>query len=212
MPTKTTAIDPETAEKLLRLDLLNIARKVKEGKTLTAVEKRRLDAATNKLDEVPKHAKSIVELAKILGVERHTVQRWRKLDGAPKAMPSRKHDVEAWRTFQSEIGGKGAIDDGAEIDAEVEGLPKESILRRKKLALYCEEKEIQLAATRSNLLEASLVRETWNRKSNEAAAMLKRHFNRKLAKSLEGAEAPDILEALVAVYDELIKAMHGGKN
>ena len=46
-------------------------------------------------------AENYVELAKILGVTRRTLQNWRKRPDAPKPMANGFHDVAAWREFMA---------------------------------------------------------------------------------------------------------------
>lgn len=210
---KTEAPSPITAEiadRLLRADLANIVRKVKSGRTLSTVERKTLEAAgKGDTPTAPTFAKNYVELAEILGVTRRTLQDWRKLEGAPKAESNGSHDVVAWQDFQTRIGGKGALEP---TDADPVGgdLPSEPVLKRRKLLLFCQEKEMLLAYRRGELIERDLVRETWSRKCAEANSLLRKRLENELPSELEGLEAVDIYKALVAVVDEFNEAMSGG--
>ena len=198
-------IGADVAEKLLRADLANIARKLKAGKTLTETEKKRLEQAKQVEPSVPQYAKNYVELAKILGVDRRTLQSWRKEEDSPKAKTSNgKHDVEAWLAFQKKHGKKGG-----EPQEEPSDLPSEPLLKRKKLALFCQEKEMQLAVRRGELIEVALVREEWSKRCAAANSLLRKRLENELPSDLEGAEAADIYEALVAVVDEFNAIMSG---
>lgn len=200
-------IGADVAEKLLKADLANIARKLKAGKTLTDTEKRRLEEATKTEPETPRFAKNYVQLAEILGVDRRTLQTWRKESDSPKSKTNGKHDVEAWLAFQRKHGKKGG-----EPQEEPSDLPSEPILKRKKLALFCQEKEMQLAVRRGELIEVALVREDWARKCAAANSLLRKRLENELPSDLEGAEAADIYEALVKVVDDFNEIMSGAAD
>lgn len=204
-------ISPDVADRLLRADLANIVRKVKAGKTLTAQERRTLQAASTGDDDdtAPATAKNYVELADILGVTRRTLQDWRKMAGAPEASSNGLHDVAAWRDFQRKIGGKGAATpEGG--DGDEDGLPSEPVLKRRKLLLFCREKEMALAERRGELIDVATVRATWSKKIAAANSLLRKRLENELPSELEGLEAAEIYEILVALVDEFNQAMRSG--
>lgn len=204
-------IPPDIAERLLKANLANIVKKVKAGKTLTREERRLLTQASEdeELDGVAV-VTTYVELAEILGITRRTLQDWRKMEGAPEPASNGEHDVNAWKEFQSKIDGKGA--ERIEDPEEESGLPSEPILKRKKLLLFCQEKEMQLSLKRGELIEISAVRNTWAKKCAEANTHLRQRLENELPSELEGLEAADIFDALVAVVDEFNEIMNGGKG
>jgi len=201
-------ISSANARKLLDADLANIARRLKGGQTLTRAQRELLEESEK--GEVHRVG-TFKKLAELLGVSRHTVGRWSNLEGAPKPASNGEHDVEAWRAFQSEIGGKGALGEESELEAEIEGLPKESILRRRRIALFCAEKEFALSLKRNELIDGELVRATWEKKRSAAAEMLKRLLSKKLAQSLSKMEGHEIHESLAGVVDESISSLVAGK-
>jgi phage terminase Nu1 subunit (DNA packaging protein) len=212
-PSKPSSpITADIAERLLRADLANIVRKVKSGKTLTAQERRTLQAASDGDDDAtaPAFVKNYTELAEILGVTRRTLQDWRKMEGAPQAASNGEHDVAAWQDFQRRIGGKGAAQP-EDTEAE-DGLPTEPILKRRKLLLFCREKEMQLAEKRGELIDVALVRATWAKKCAAANSLLRKRLENELPSELEGMEAADIYEELVKVVDEFNEVMSSGDS
>jgi phage terminase Nu1 subunit (DNA packaging protein) len=57
----------------------------------------------NRPEPIPlRWAKNRVELAKILGVSRKTIQRYQEKPGAPKPASDGRWDVDAWRAFLSD--------------------------------------------------------------------------------------------------------------
>lgn len=197
-------LSASVAEKLLRADFANIARKLKAGRTLTRDERRLLGEHNG---ESPTFAKTYVELAEILGVARRTLQRWRRIEGAPKPSDRREHDVEAWRAFQTRIGGKGAGNEADDLDDD---LPAEPILRRRKLLLWCQERELALELRRGELIDAALVDENWSANVDHVADFLRANLDEKLAERLATLSAAEIHGELSGVVDGLCKAMNGG--
>jgi phage terminase Nu1 subunit (DNA packaging protein) len=200
-------ITAELAERLLRANMANIVRKVSAGKTLTAAERKLL---TDTQDDAPAkktYAKNYAELAEILGITRRHLQNWRVLPGAPEPAANGSHDIARWQEFQIRIGGKGAPEPAEE---SVDGLESEPLLKRRKLTLFCQEKEMQLAHARGQLIDSGLVRETWARKCAEANSLLRKRLENELPSELEGLEAAEIYTILTAVVDEFNEAMRGG--
>src|SRR5437867_12728917 len=94
------ALTAEQAEILLKADLRNLAKKVQQGKTLSASERNLLQSVLGggKTSTVS-YAKNQVELAELLGVNRKTIQRARKKPGNPGAEADGRYNVTAWREF-----------------------------------------------------------------------------------------------------------------
>ena len=72
-------IDSKLAQKVLDADLANMAKRVNEGKNLTANQRAHFMQATGQMP-LPETglAKNKVELAAILGVARQTIYKWTK--------------------------------------------------------------------------------------------------------------------------------------
>lgn len=94
---------------LIKNDLANITKKVQAGKPLTRGERDFLHAQIAGSDPASvTFAKNQVQLAELLGVERHTVTRWMKEPGCPGARPDGRLDVGAWRVWAETAGRKVA--------------------------------------------------------------------------------------------------------
>ncbi len=100
-------IEPEMAEKLLDADFRNVIAKIKAGKTLTVAERARVQARAAGCTDSTAYAKTVVELAALLGVTRRTITAWRKLPGAPAPTAAGAHPVAEWREFVRVRGLKG---------------------------------------------------------------------------------------------------------
>ena len=79
--------------KILEANLQNIARKVAQGKTLTSAERALIESENTENDLPKQYADTIVDLADILGVDRRTIDNWRKMKGSPKPTSNGKHSV-----------------------------------------------------------------------------------------------------------------------
>lgn len=121
------------AEIMLAANLRNIAAKLKEGKTLSASEIRLLqdmEAGNESPSGESDLAKNQVQLAALLGVNRKTIERYKKLPGAPVPRPNGKLSVSEWRAF---LASHSVVDDEDEIDASKEKA-KNLRLQNEKLA------------------------------------------------------------------------------
>src|SRR6266704_6196808 len=120
------SLTAEQAAILLKGDLRNLAKKVQQGKTLSASERNLLQSAL--AGETPagdEYTKNAVQLAAILGVDRKTVQRWRKIDGNPGVRPDGRYHVPSWRAWKLARQGDGS--EGEELS--------QSILRARQILL-----------------------------------------------------------------------------
>ena len=93
-------IDSKLAQKVLDADLANMAKRVNEGKNLTANQRAHFMQATGQMP-LPETglAKNKVELAAILGVARQTIYKWTKLDEAPSPNQDGTHNIADWLAF-----------------------------------------------------------------------------------------------------------------
>lgn len=141
--------DEQAAQKVLNKDFENLIRKVGAGRTLTTAERALIEARASGSSKTTAYAKTIVELAEILGVTRRTVNIWKKMDGSPKPLPNGQHDVTAWREFVRLNGLKGGKD--------VAGANQEG-LKARRLLVDIEERELRLAIKRGDYLHKEEVR------------------------------------------------------
>ena len=96
----------EQIDKILNKNLQNIVNKLKEGKTLTHKEVELLENQKKESGEIPKKAKNITELAKILNVPRKTIYEWRTKPDAPTTEKG-NINVKAWIDWVAVNSRKG---------------------------------------------------------------------------------------------------------
>jgi len=84
-------------EAIRKKEKANILKKLEAGNTLT--EAQRLILYGQKTDQ-SRYAKNQSELAEFLGVDRKTIQRWRKEENFPQPMADGRYDVIAVRDWR----------------------------------------------------------------------------------------------------------------
>ena len=195
-------LDPSMAEKLLDFEYKNIAQKVAAGKTLTVAERARVQARAAGSTDSTAYAKTVVELAALLGVTRRTITAWRKLPGAPAPTAAGAHPVAEWREFVRVRGLKG-------------GHPahgNEEALKARKLLAEVEERELKVAIRKGDYVLVSEVREAWTRLAGRARARLETRLLNELPPVLSGKDAHGIRRELESVLTEAITLLHQGKE
>jgi hypothetical protein len=112
-------LSPQQAKILLDKNGLNLAEKLKSGKTLTPREVEMLEqiAATGAELNTKPWAANQVELAEALGVDRKTIQRWSKEADCPGHEPNGNYNIQRWRKWAADHGKRKGHDDGDDIDA-----------------------------------------------------------------------------------------------
>jgi hypothetical protein len=80
-------LDPEVAGKILDADFQNVVKKVAAGKPLTVAERSRIESLAAGSNESLAYAKTLVELAAVLGVTRRTLTTWQKMEELPQQTP-----------------------------------------------------------------------------------------------------------------------------
>ena len=140
-------IDPKLAQKVLDADLANMAKRVQEGKNLTANQRAHFLQATGQVP-LPETglASSKVELAGILNVARQTIYKWAKLDEAPTPNADGTHNIADWLAFIKLHGLKGAEDEGG-MD-----------LRDRKMLGQCLKIEAELEILKGNWVPKEMVK------------------------------------------------------
>jgi len=125
----------DVGRRIIRQNLVNLAKKLQAGGTLSTAELALVrEAVGGGADVVATSgwAKNQVELAAALGVERKTVQRWMKEDGAPSARSDGRYLVAEWSRWCAEKGKKLNEDDG---ESQTELRAKQMALQNRKLEL-----------------------------------------------------------------------------
>jgi len=142
-------IEPDKARAFLKADAANLAKRLQLGHTLTAAERRHMEAlAAGATDPDPTFVRSVYELAAVIGVERKTIQRWAKLEGAPEPRPDGRLEVAAWRAFKATRRAGERDEEGTTDEKE-----KSNRLKNEKL-------QIEIAALKHEYIERAEV-EQW---------------------------------------------------
>ena len=195
------AIPADLAKKVLSRDFANLVQRVQRGGNLSRSERAMLeDMAAGGAGEDRTVAENYVELAKILGVTRRTLQNWRKRPDAPKPMANGFHDVAAWREFMARNN----------LHGELAATDVETSLRARKLLAQVEESELRLAVKKREYVALSEVRETWTKLISRAKDLLRNKFEMELPPILSGLDATAIQEECRKAIDEVLTILHTG--
>jgi len=112
------------ADKILRRNILNIVRKVQDGKTLSSVELSVVQGYIESSDVETAVGLAWVQnqtdLARELGVNRKTIQRWLKIEGCPSTASDGRYNVSEWRKWASDNNFKVSGDDDDETKLKLE--------------------------------------------------------------------------------------------
>jgi DNA-binding transcriptional MerR regulator len=189
-------LSQDKATKILDADFQNIVKKVAGGRTLTVAERALIEARASGSTNSTAYAKNIVELANILGVTRRTLNHWRKMDGAPKALSNGQYDVSAWREFVRLNGLKG----GREL-----GGANQEALKARRLLVDIEERELRLAIRRGDYLHKEEVRRNIIEGMARLFAILHKRLEDELPPLSSGKDAVGIREENAKALDEARK-------
>lgn len=155
-------ITKERIKKLLDADVINVTKKIENGKPITQAERTLLlnytgnsPAEPDKAPETP-FVKNQVALANVLGVERKTVQRWRKEPGNPGARPNGTYSVAEWREYAKAKGHK-FDDDSNDINATKAKAEQVVIQNKRLLVKYGKEKGDLIPKTLAKQVFAKLL-------------------------------------------------------
>ena len=148
----TLSITPEQAEKILSADFRNVAKKVAQGKTLTTAERDLIRSKAASCDDTLVAAKNFEELAALLGVSVRTINRWRKLGGAPGPLPDGGLPVVEWRQFMRDNNLGGQVS------------PQVEALKARKLLAEIEDRELRVAMKKGLFVLKAEVEGEWFRR------------------------------------------------
>jgi transcriptional regulator with XRE-family HTH domain len=196
-PETTVGLSKKQAEILLRGDLANLAKKVKDGKTLSASERNLLQSS---LDggrvSAAEYVDNAVELAEVLGVTRRTISRWKKIEGAPQPRPDGRLHVPSWRAFKRQHGRDEEDDD--EIDPKRE--------KARNILLQNERLEVQIAVLKRNWMPTQEV----ERMGGELGAAIRKVVNtiHLAAPNVVGVSVAEAEQRLKEIEDEVLQQLH----
>ena len=189
---------PEVAEKILDADFQNVVRKVAAGKPLTVAERSRIEARAAGSQETLAYAKTLVELAAVLGVTRRTLTAWQKMEGAPKPLSNGMWPVADWREFVRVRGlktGKTPVGN-------------EEALKARKLLAEVEERELRIAVKKGEYVPLHQVRTEWIGLVAQATSILRAKFENELPPILSGLDATGIQRECRQAIDEVLRCLH----
>lgn len=189
----------EQAGLLLRADLANLAKKVKDGKTLSASERNLLQSAlAGDKPSGAEFAQSAVELADLLGVDRRTISRWRKVEDNPGVRPDGRYHVPSWRAFKISRQGEDILADG-------EGL-SQTQLKARQVLLQNQKLEIQIAVLKREYMPAVEV-EKWG---GELGAAIRKVVSQihLCAPTVVGVSVAEAEARLKEIEDEILQQLH----
>ena len=191
---------PNLAEKILDADFQNIVKKVAAGKPLTVAERTRIESRAAGSVETLAYAKTLVELAAVLGVTRRTLTTWQKMEGAPKPLSNGLWPVADWREFVRLRGLKaGKVPVG-----------NEEALKARKLLAEVEERELRIAVKKGEYVPLTKVREEWIGLVAQATSILRAKFESELPPVLSGLDATGIQRECRRAIDEVLLCLHEG--
>lgn len=192
-------ISPAHAELLLRRNLANLANKVKDGKTLSSKELALLESALagESAPTATEYADTQDELAKILGVSRKTIGRWRKIEGNPGAQPDGRLHVPSWRAFKA-TRPSGELDD---CDAATASQAK-----AQQILLQNEKLKVQIAILRKLYMPCAEV----ERIGGELGASIRKIVStiHLAAPSVVGVSVAEAENILKRIEDEVLSQLH----
>lgn len=170
------------------------------------------DGGESGVDTSQATADNYVELAKILGVTRDCIYKWKKRKAAPKPQSNGKHDVSEWRRFCSKHGLKHKVAPGEDSAGENEDSMEDmDVLKARKLIVEIAEREHKLATRRGEYLETALVAETWASKVAQALSLIRNKLENELPPLLATLDNPaEIRVQMSSIVDELAGLLHEG--
>jgi hypothetical protein len=193
-------LSPDIAGKILDADFQNIVKKVAAGKPLTVAERTRIESRAAGSAEILAYAKTLVELAAVLGVTRRTLTTWQKMEGAPKPLSNGLWPVADWREFVRLRG----------LKAGKVPLGNEEALKARKLLAEVEERELRIAVKKGEYVPLTKVREEWIGLVAQATSILRAKFESELPPVLSGLDATGIQRECRRAIDEVLLRLHEG--
>ena len=191
-------MSPEVAGKILDADFQNIVKKVAAGKPLTVAERTRIESRAAGSVETLAYAKTLVELAAVLGVTRRTLTTWQKMDGSPKPLSNGLWPVADWREFVRMRG----------LKAGKAPVGNEEALKARKLLAEVEERELRIAVKKGEYVPLTKVREEWIGLVAQATSVLRAKFENELPPVLSGLDATGIQAECRKAIDAVLRCLH----
>jgi hypothetical protein len=152
-----------------------------------------------KSSAIPSFVTSYTELARFLGVSRQSLNRWTKLDGAPKPRSDGRHVIADWKTFMKSNDLSGKSHDLNDLKA-------------RDLLAKIEEREFKNAVKRGEYVSVEEVRLSWSSNTAKALQMLEKALCDELPPILAGLEPIEIRQKNEQQLNEVRRLLHSGEG
>ena len=190
-------ISPDIAKKLLNRDFANLVHRVQRGGNISKSERVMLQSMVANAGNTPATAGDYSELARILGVSRSSINRWRRRADAPQLDANGFHEVAPWREFMKRH----------ELQGEPGATDAETALRARKLLAEVEDRELRVAVKKGTFIAVEAVRRTWTTLITKAKDLLRNKFENELPPILSGLDATGIQEECRKAIDEVLTTL-----
>ncbi len=142
-------------------------------------------------------AQSAVELADLLGIDRRTISRWRKIEGNPGVQPDGRYHVPSWRAFK--VSRQGEDGEPAEEFSPTRLRARQVLLQNQKL-------EIQIAVLKREFMPVAEI-EKWG---GELGAAIRKVVSQihLCAPSVVGVSVAEAEARLKEIEDEILAQLH----
>ena len=148
---------------------------------------------------LPSYVTSYTELGKFLGVSRQALNRWTKLDGAPKPRSDGRHSIGEWREFMKSNDLSGKSHDLNDLKA-------------RDLLAKIEEREFKNAVKRGEYVGVGEVREAWISLTSKALQQLEKALLDELPPILAGLSPIEIRKKNEDQLTEVRRLLHSGEG
>lgn len=150
----------EQVDAIRKKEKANILKKLEAGQTLTEAQRLIL---YGKNTDTSRYAKNQKELAEILGVDRKTIQRWKKEDNFPKPMADNRYDVLAVRDWREKTRSSSTtqIEDQSKAEGEA-----------RRVWLQVEKLEHEIEVSKGNYITIAQAQEDVSRMCSVARQIL----------------------------------------
>jgi hypothetical protein len=192
---------PVDTSPIRRANVANIVKKLKAGKTLTAVEMKAIQDLEKEREHLPESANQ-QEVAALLGITARGLRKIRTEhpDEAPKQLPDGKEDVRAWLAYvrSRPIGPN-----------KVKGTNREALLCR-RIEKQIELQEIQIQRARGQLLDLAEVESLHAAIFGTATSTLRQRVENDLPLQMQNKTVPAMRAECRRIVDEVLKGIQKG--
>ena len=192
---------PVDTSPIRRANVANIVKKLKAGKTLTAVEMKAIQDLEKEREHLPESANQ-QEVAALLGITPRGLRKIRTEhpDQAPRQLPDGKEDVRAWLAYvrSKPIGPN-----------KVKGTNREALLCQ-RIEKQIELQEIQIQRARGQLLDLAEVESLHAAIFGTATSTLRQRVENDLPLQMQNKSVPAMRAECRRIVDEVLTGIQRG--